>query len=289
VVGTSKGSVDAWTNRDATAPPVDSFLESTAMAVRASLPLLDGPGLTLSAACASGLHALIRGAMMIRSGEADRVLVVAAEASVSPLFLGSFRRMGVLPREEIGCRPFDRDRDGFLMSEAAAAVCLEAAGPDEASRGYAAVERFALGGDAVHMTSGDPDGTVLRRLLKDVVAARPVDLIHAHGTGTGFNDPIELSAFEAECVREGSPAPPLVYSHKGALGHSLGASGLVSAALSCLMHRKRVVLPNVRTSHSIATRSVEIVACAKTRATTRSLVTAAGFGGPVAVVSLVSA
>jgi 3-oxoacyl-[acyl-carrier-protein] synthase II len=283
VVGTSKGSVDRWL----AAPPVDSFLESTALAVRASLPLLDGPSLTLSAACASGLHALIRAVMMIRSGEVDRVVVVAAEASVSPLFLGSFRRMGVLPREEIGCRPFDQDRDGFLMSEAAAAVCLEAAGPDEAFRGYVAAERIALGGDAIHMTSGDPDGTVLRRLLKTVVAGRAVELIHAHGTGTIFNDPIELAAFDAECVRDDSPGP-LIYSHKGALGHSLGASGLVSTALSCLMHRNRVVLPNVRTTNPIATRHVQILSSAKGQATTRSLVSAAGFGGPVAVVSLVS-
>src|SRR5439155_4190997 len=108
-----------------------------------------------------------------------------------------------------------QDRDGFLMSEAAAAVCLEPA--ETGARGYARIERFALGGDATHMTAGDPDGGTLRRLLKDVVDERPIDLIHAHGTGTVFNDPIELAAFEAECIREGSPAP-MVYSHKGALG-----------------------------------------------------------------------
>jgi 3-oxoacyl-[acyl-carrier-protein] synthase II len=305
VVGTSKGAVDAWTN----APPVDSFLASTAVAVRARFPLLDGPSLTLSAACASGLHALIRGAMMILSGEADRVLVVAAEASVSPLFLGSFQRMGVLPAEGIGCRPFDQDRDGFLMSEAAAAVCLECAelergeparpragagvsadrpGDGPAPLGYTRVERFALGGDAIHMTAGDPDGSTLRRLLKDLVAARPVDLIHAHGTGTVFNDPIELAAIESECVREDSPAP-VVYSHKGALGHSLGASGLVSTALSCLMHRRGVVPPNVRTTKPLATRGVQICSSARRQAVGRSIVTAAGFGGPIAAISLISA
>src|SRR5439155_11417411 len=167
-VGTSKGGISAWV----IAPPVDSFLASLAVAVRARLPLLDGgPSLTISAACASGLHALIRAAMMIRSGEADRVLVVAAEASVSPIFLGSFRRMGVLPAEGVGCRPFDQDRDGFLMSEAAAAVCLEPA--ETGARGYARIERCALGGDATHMTAGDPDGRTLRRLLRDGVAYRP--------------------------------------------------------------------------------------------------------------------
>jgi 3-oxoacyl-[acyl-carrier-protein] synthase II len=246
---------------------------------------LDGPCLTLSAACASGLHALIRGAMMIRGGEADRVLVVAAEASVSPLFLASFRRLGVLPKEGIGCRPFDRDRDGFLMSEASAAVCLESA--ETGSRGYARIDRFAIGGDPTHMTSGDPNGTVLRRLLQDVVAARAVDLIHAHGTGTVFNDPIELAAFEAECVHDGHA--PLVYSHKGALGHSLGASGLVSTALSCVMHRRGIVLPNVRSRSPLPTRGVQIATDAKTQAIGRSVVVAAGFGGAMAAISLNSA
>ena len=126
-----------------TAPPVDLFLESTALAVRASLQLLDGPALTISAACASGLHALIRATMMIRGGEADRVLVVAAEASVSPIFLGSFRRMGVLPAEGVGCRPFDQARDGFLMSEAAA-VCSSGVGWRENARANASAA-FASG------------------------------------------------------------------------------------------------------------------------------------------------
>ena len=288
VVGTSKGAIDAWTRgTEQTQPPC---LASVAVALRAKLPLLDGgPSLTVSAACASGLHALIRAAMMIRGGEAERVLVVAAEASVSPIFLGCFGRLGVLPPEGAGCRPFDRERSGFLMSEAAAAVCLEAADADDAPRrGYATIERYALGGDATHLTSGDPDGTALRRLLKTVVAGRPVDLIHAHGTGTDLNDPVELAAFEDECVIADAPAP-VVYSHKGALGHSLGASGLVSIVLSCLMHRRGVVLPNSRTRKPLPARGLRIHADAKTQAIGRSVIVAAGFGGPVGVISLLSA
>ena len=88
---------------------------------------LRGPRLTVSAACASGLVALIRAAMLIRNDEADFALVVAAEASVHPLFIGSFRRLGVLPKTTGGCRPFDQHREGFFISEAAAAVWLERA------------------------------------------------------------------------------------------------------------------------------------------------------------------
>jgi 3-oxoacyl-[acyl-carrier-protein] synthase II len=227
--------------------------------------------------------------MMIRGGEADRVLVVAAEASVHPLFLASFRRLGVLPPEGFGCRPFDEDRAGFLMSEAAAAICLEAVDPDHLPQAYASVERFALGGDATHMTGGDPAGSTLRHLLARVVDARPVDLIHAHGTGTTFNDPIELAAFDDVVAAPARESLPSVYSHKGALGHSLGAAGLVSVALSCMMHAKRMVLPNVQTRKPIATRRVRIDPDAKAQATRRSICVAAGFGGPTAVISLVSA
>src|SRR5439155_11315656 len=107
-----------------------------------------------------------------------RGLVVASEASVHPLFLGSFKRLGVLPSPEIGCRPFDETRDGFLMSEAAAAVCLEAAPECDVRTGAVerglssgssqtrvAIDRFAFGADATHLTGSDPAGRVLTHLI----------------------------------------------------------------------------------------------------------------------------
>jgi 3-oxoacyl-[acyl-carrier-protein] synthase II len=137
VVGTSKGSVESWLSSATPLQPIshsryeaggedgqfrlpDARPDITGLADIAAALAGRGPKLTVSAACASGLLALGRAVMMIRAGEARRVLVVAAEASVHPLFLGSFKRLGVLPREGVGCRPFDETRDGFLMSEAAA-------------------------------------------------------------------------------------------------------------------------------------------------------------------------
>jgi 3-oxoacyl-[acyl-carrier-protein] synthase II len=296
VVGTSKGAIETWLIAPPHIPESKYVLAGAyapaygvadvAARVRASFPLLDGASITVSAACASGLHALIRAAMMIQRGEADRVLVVAAEASVHPLFLASFKRLGVFPPEGFGCRPFDEGRAGFLMSEAAAAVCLEAVASDRLPQTYARIDRFALGGDATHMTGGDPAGSTLRHLLARVVDNRPVELIHAHGTGTTFNDAIELAAFDDLCIGDSAPT---VYSHKGALGHSLGAAGLVSVALNCMMHAKRVIPPNVQTIKPIATSRVRINPDAKTQTTRRSLAVAAGFGGPTAVISLVSA
>jgi 3-oxoacyl-[acyl-carrier-protein] synthase II len=295
VVGTSKGPVEAWigpapicdfetTNMPAGRSQVFG-LADTADAVARSLALGYGPRLTLSAACASGLHALIRAALMIRSGEADRAIVVAAESSLHPLFLHSFRRLGVIPPEGVGCRPFDEHRAGFLLSEAAAAVCLELPQTAQA-RPWAAVDRFAMGGDATHLTGSDPAGGLLRQLLAKVIDSRAIDLVHAHGTGTIANDPIELAAIDS-VVSSQDPAPSL-YSHKGALGHSLGAAGLVAVTINCLAHRHGLIPPNVQTTTPLPVRCVRIHRELESRQIHRSIISAAGFGGPTAVVSLVS-
>jgi 3-oxoacyl-(acyl-carrier-protein) synthase len=191
------------------------------------------------------------------------------------------------------------------MSEAAAAVCLESADQGEPGRpradvradrgedgpalpGYARIDRYALAGDATHMTAGDPGGSTLRRILRTTIADRRLDLIHAHGTGTVFNDPIELSAFEAECVREDAQ-PPTVYSHKGALGHSLGASGLVSVALSCRMHREQLVPANVQTRTPIQGPIIGVMLSSTgRREIRRSVCISAGFGGAMGAVTLCS-
>lgn len=284
VVGTSKGSIEDWLNGDVS----PSGLADIAEGVAAGLEI-DGPRLTVSAACASGLGALIRGAMMIQSGEARQVLIVAAEASVHPLFLGSFQRLGVLAKPGDGCRPFDQNRTGFYMSEAAAAVLLEAE-PDTPHDGESSapiyLERFALGGDATHLTGGDPELRTLRHLLARVIDGRPVDLVHAHGTGTVANDAAELAAIES-CVAP-QRRPPVLYSHKGALGHSLGAAGLVSVCINCQAHATGTVPANAQTRDPIPTTRVNLLSGPARHAIRRSLAIAAGFGGATAVVSLAS-
>jgi 3-oxoacyl-[acyl-carrier-protein] synthase II len=281
IVGTSKGSVEDWLSGAVPTAGLADIAESIVTTLR-----LHGPRLTVSAACASGLHALIRGAMMIRSGEARQVLVVAAEASVHPLFLGSFQRLGVLAKPGAGCRPFDRNRSGFYMSEAAAAVLLEAddeEGEELASRIY--LEDFALGGDATHLTGGDPEMRTLRHLLARVIDNRPVDLVHAHGTGTPLNDEAELAAIESTLADQ--PHRPSLYSHKGALGHSLGAAGLLSVVINCHTHATGTIAPNVQTRDPLPMTRVSISREPVHRPVRRSLAIAAGFGGATAVVSLV--
>jgi 3-oxoacyl-[acyl-carrier-protein] synthase II len=288
VVGTSKGPIENWIPSDNLEISIgcSNFgLAQLAADISRHIQSIDGPVLTLSAACASGLHALIRAAMMIQNREVARVLVVAAEASVHPLFLASFRRLGVLPPPGEPCRPFDENRRGFLMSEAAAAICLESS--ESSSRPIATIERFAMGSDATHLTAGDPQGQTLRRLLNQVIDNRPVDLIHAHGTGTIFNDPVELAAIES-ALQNVRGEPSIIYSHKAALGHSLGAAGLISIVLNCMSHRTGQVPANVNTPHPLTTRAGIIANQPIHRPIRRSLACASGFGGTIAALSLTS-
>ena len=280
IVGTSKGPVEKFL---LAGESCDFGLADLTTTIARELKLGSGPRCAMSAACASGLHALIQGILLLRNGVARRVLVVSAEASVHPMFVGSFRRLGVIPPEGHGCRPFDVDRQGFLISEAAAAVCLEF---DRNVKPLAAIDRFALCADATHLTGGDPNGGAHRYLLHKIIDGRPIDLIHAHGTGTLFNDPIELTAIESQLL-PGHNIPNL-YSHKSALGHSLGAAGLVAIVLNCLIHQTGTIPGNVQTRKPIDTKSVCIDQNPVKRPVHRSMAIAAGFGGAMAGVSLIA-
>ncbi|HSZ54507.1 MAG TPA: beta-ketoacyl synthase N-terminal-like domain-containing protein [Tepidisphaeraceae bacterium] len=286
VVATSKGPVESWlappSRLSDVMGPIDFGLSRVASDVAAALGI-GGPRLTVSTACASGLHALIRGVLMIETGEAHRVLVVAAEASVHPLFIGSFLRLGIIAGEEAGCRPFDQSREGFWISEAAAAVLLERADPQKSG---VAVDRVAMAADATHLTRNSDDAVPLARALEQVCAGNPVDLIHAHGTGTLHNDASELAVLEK--LAEGQQFRPHVYSHKGALGHSLGATGLVSVAINVLAHQHGVVPPNCRTTRPMPVQNLKLSRVPAPRKIARSVALAAGFGGQIAAVSLVN-
>jgi 3-oxoacyl-[acyl-carrier-protein] synthase II len=269
VVGTSKGPADEWLRDPTTAAGLSTLSDDIAR----RLPFATSPRLTLSAACASGLHALTRAIQLFESGDTNRAIVVASESSLHPMWHGTFKRLGVLPPPGEVCRPFDTDRHGFLISEAAAAVVLEYREP---APGDLIITRSIIAADATHLTGSDPDGRSLRHVLKYLSDdAGPVGFVHAHATATG-NDPIELDAIRAVF----GSAQPDVYSHKGAIGHTLGASGLVALAISTQIHRTNVrpPMPTVRAPFDplIATSTHHFTSL------NASLILASGFGGALA-------
>jgi 3-oxoacyl-[acyl-carrier-protein] synthase II len=164
------------------------------------------------------------------------------------------------------------------MSEASAAVCVEARsdGPGLFIDGSAMVS------DAFHITGIDPAGGALRHLLKKLDPHIPVDLVHAHGTATDSNDPVELAAIDDVF----GPSTPAIYSHKAALGHTQGAAGMIGVVLDVLMHRQQIVLPNPHTTSPLASAHLTIPIKPLPRSIRRSIALAAGFGGAIAGVAI---
>ena len=189
-----------------------------------------GPVQTHVAACAGSLVAIKRACNGINRGEFTRAIIVAADASIHPLFEHSFENLGVLAApDESGhrhCRPFDVSGSGFFITEAAAAVCLLAG-----DGGSVEVENCLLAADATHLLAIDPVGNSLERGLRECVAGKEIAFVHAHAAGTS-HDQVELAAIGRACGAESA-----VFSHKRWLGHSLGASGLLGIVISAMCHQ----------------------------------------------------
>lgn len=210
---------------------------------------IEGPGLTLSTACSAGGDALLCAAMLIASGEVDAVLAVGAESILCPVVVSSLAQAKALSRAndepEKASRPFDIDRDGFVIGEGAGALLLESA-EHAARRGAQPLAVLAGWGntmDAWHITAPDPEGKGAARcmamaLRRAGLNPEDIDYINAHGTGTQLGDLAETRAVKAVF---GKGAPP-VSSTKGATGHLMGAGGLTEA-IACIMAMQEQILP----------------------------------------------
>ncbi len=201
------------------------------------------------AACSTGTLSVVRGMQMIQDGDADIVVCGGADASLHPLWLAAFERMGVLARPHpahgpsCACRPFDRSRSGFALGEGAAALVLQSRRTIEetGTRPLVRLSGYACGTDPAGLTSVSPAAEPLAHVIQ--LACRragllPQDLaaVYAHGTGTTPNDLAESKAFRAVLGPAASSIP--VVSLKGALGHLLGAAGAVEIALAVLATQK---------------------------------------------------
>jgi len=208
---------------------------------------LKGPNLASVTACAAGTHAIGEAAKSIMVGTADKMLVVGAESAICPVGVGGFAAMKALSTRnddpQTSSRPFDADRDGFVMGEGAGALVLESY-DDAVARGatiYGEIIGFGESGDANHITTPTMDGPL--RAMKGAykMAGEPkLDYVNAHGTSTPVNDKNETAALK-ELLGGKENCPP-VSSIKGQIGHCLGAAGAIEAVV-CLMSMRDGVLP----------------------------------------------
>lgn len=211
---------------------------------------LKGPNLSAVTACAAGTHAIAEAAKTIMTGGADRMLVVGAESAVCGAGMGGFAAMKALSTRnddpKKASRPFDKDRDGFVMGEGAGALVLEDYEIAKA-RGaniYAELIGFGESGDANHITTPTMDGPLRAMKAAYRMAGEPkIDYINAHGTSTPINDKNETAAIKE--LFGGADSCPPVSSTKGQIGHCLGAAGSMEAIISIMAMQKGVIPPTI--------------------------------------------
>ena len=212
---------------------------------------LKGPNLSSVTACAAGTHAIIEAYKTIVLGGADKMLVVGAESAICPVGIGGFASMKALSDRNdsptLASRPFDKDRNGFVMGEGSATLILEdyEIAKKRNANIYAEIVGFGESGDAHHITSPSPNGEGALRAMKSAInmANQKIDYINAHGTSTMYNDMLETMAIKA--LFGGKDNTPPVSSTKGQIGHCLGAAGTIEAAISLLAMKHSVIPPTI--------------------------------------------
>ena len=219
---------------------------------------LKGPNFAIVTACATGTHCIGDAYRLIQYGDADVMVAGGAEMATAPSSLGGFASARALSRrndEPIrASRPWDKDRDGFVLSDGAGVVVLEALehARQRGARIYAEVIGYGMSGDAYHMTMPTEDGEGAARCMRNALrdaALNPeeLDYINAHGTSTPAGDLAETKAIKA-ALGDAAYAIP-VSSTKSMTGHMLGAAGGIEAVFSVLALRDGVIPPTINLDH----------------------------------------
>ena len=210
-----------------------------------------GPSAVVSTGCTSGIDAIGYGHQLIQDGEADIVIAGAAESGISPISMACFDPIKATSRRndtpEHASRPFDRDRDGFVMGEGGAVLMLEEL-ESALARGahvYCEVAGFASRGNAFHMTGLRPDGLEMAEAIADAMrqgglVPEDIDYINAHGSGTKQNDRHETAAYKLSLGEHAYKIP--ISSIKSMVGHSLGGIGAIEMA-ACALAIETGVIP----------------------------------------------
>ncbi len=250
---------------------------------------LRGPNLAVVTACASGTNAIGEGAHIIRRGDAEVVLAGGAEAAIIPVALAGMEVIGALSTRneapEKASRPFDAQRDGFVMGEGAAFLVLEALEHAQARGAPILAEVVGYGStcDAYHITAPAEDGAgaalCMRQALRSAqLAPQDIDYINAHGTSTPLNDKSETAAIKTVFGEQAYRIP--VSSTKSMTGHLLGAAGALEAAFCVQALQEGVIPPTINYEHPDPQCDLDYVPNQARRAEMRhAMSNSFGFGG----------
>ena len=251
---------------------------------------LKGPNHAVVTACSTGAHAIGDAGRLIALGDADVMVAGGTELPVNRISLAGFAACRALstgfndtPKK--ASRPYDRDRDGFVMGEGAGAVVLEEYehAKKRGARIYAELVGYGLSGDAYHITSPSEDGDgayrcMMAAIKRAGISVDDIDYINAHGTSTPLGDEIELKAVER--VVGNAAGRISMSSTKSCIGHLLGAAGAVEAVFCLLAMRDGIVPPTINLDNPSVTTAIDLVAHkAKKRPINIALSNSFGFGG----------
>ncbi|GLH81572.1 3-oxoacyl-[acyl-carrier-protein] synthase 2 [Bradyrhizobium sp. SSBR45G] len=258
---------------------------------------LKGPNHSVVTACSTGAHAIGDASRLIALGDADVMVAGGTESPICRIGMAGFcaaraLSTGFNEMPERASRPYDKDRDGFVMGEGAGVVVLEEYEHAKArgARIYAEVSGYGLSGDAYHITSPSPDGdggfrSMSAAMKRAGITAADIDYINAHGTSTQVGDEIELGAVERLL---GNAAPKIsMSSTKSSIGHLLGAAGAVEAIFSILAIRDNIAPPTINLENPSVETAIDLVPHApRKREINVALSNSFGFGGTNASVIL---
>lgn len=248
-----------------------------------------GPSITVNTACSSGGDAIMTAAMLLNFGEADAILVVGGESILSPVLISSLAAAKALSRRnddpKAASRPFDRDRDGFVIGEGGGALVIETERHAKA-RGvtsYATLAGFANTQDGYHITAPDPHGAGAAKCMhlaleRAGLAPSDIGYLNAHGTSTPMGDKVETLAIDA--VFGKSPDHLMVSSTKGATGHMMGAGGITEIVACIKALQTGILPPNINYHIPDPDCALNIVANTACRADIHAAMSnSLGFGG----------
>lgn len=213
-----------------------------------------GPNMAISTACSSGSNAIIVAAKMIENGEVDMVMTGGVECPVSQFSHATYQSLRVLSKDPKGScqtpRPFDKDRDGFVLGEAAGILILEdyEKAQERSAKIYAEFIGYGTNCGAYHMVIPDPSGddaadAMSQAIKYAAIDSDKIDYINAHGTATGANDRCEAKAIAK--VFGASSRMPVVSSTKSSTGHTIGAAGAIEAIFTILATKYDVAPPTI--------------------------------------------